>query len=95
MKTYFIGEHGMQLHERVTAKNFHVRYTDGYCKSWQVVIRGSIQSGLFRTNSDYCGLWYNDKQIASTEDIKFSHSTNYRMKQIRTLMIKLYCVYGE
>lgn len=95
MNAYFIGEHGIQLGERVTAKNFHVRYTDGNCDSWQVVIKGKVQAGIYRTNSDYCGLWFNDVILMYPSTVKFSRNTNYRMKQIRKLMIKMHFAYGE
>ena len=85
----------MQLEERVTAKNFHVRYTDGNCDSWQVVIKGKVEFGIYRTNSDYCGLWFNDVLLMHPSTVKFSRNTNYRMKQIRKLMIKMHFAYGE
>lgn len=95
MPAYFIREPGMQLSERVTAKNFHVRYKDGNCDCWQVVIKGKVLPEIYRTNYDCMGLWCNGVLLMHPKKLKFSLNRNYRMKQIRKIMIKIYCDYGE
>ena len=84
-KKYYLPEKSVE----VTAKNFHVRYADGNCSEWTVIVNGKMTGDIYYTNSHFCGLWKNDKQIMGTCDADFSVSTNYRRKQIRALMLNL------
>ena len=95
MRGYIIVERGSENAERVTAKNFHIRYVDGNCDKWQVVIKGQLIDVMFHTSSDYTGLWMEDNELINPNEIKFSKNANYRMKQIRKLMMQILFVYGE
>ena len=87
MKRYYLPEKSVE----VTAKNFHVRYADGDYTEWTVIVGGKLTEDVYSTNDDFCGLWKNGKQIIGTCDVHFSTNSNYRRKQIRTLMMKMYC----